>query len=345
MGAFFLLALILEFDREDTRHAMSLLLLAFFVFFYGLRWETGTDWLPYLQYFNTTAFDYFEWGYKQFCLFVKIFTTNYTFFLLVHATIVFGGFYAFVRGNFRYQSLALITIFAFLFPYMGASRQFLAMSCGFVALGLFLRGRHLYTFCLILLASLIHQTAILFLLVFLFARVKMDNRAVIKFLAGIFVLRLLASEGLAMLSSMSLPQSIEMRLVQYVQIFPYDASYFALGIVRKMIPLIMLCMLDDGRDTWLYKSFYLMAILFYVVPYGYAQIFVSRFTLYFEVFGYLGLAKALERRPRDRMTFAAFWIIVGLVGVHFALSIRTNYSLYFPYKGVLVNSEFIRALY
>lgn len=341
----FLFALILEFSNRDTRRVISLFVFVVIVFFYGMRWETGTDWLPYKEYFDNISFDYFEPGYKALTVVFRKFTDKYSLFLIFHAIVVFGSIYIYISKNFKFKSLALISVFVFMFPYMGASRQFLALGFAFIALGAFKQRNLKRAFIFIIIASLFHQTAILFLCMFFVKKIRLTNRDVILSVVLILILRFFVKSGLDVLLGISLPRSITVRLEQYIQYFPLDWVHFGLGIVRKLIPLVLLCLSDRDEETKLYKFMYLFAIFFYIIPYGFAQIFVSRFTLYFEMFGYLGLIKIIEKKPSNWRGFAGLWLFVLLIIIHLALSVKTNFSLYFPYKGLLINSGYFRVLY
>ena len=62
-----------------------------FIIQMGLRWETGTDWIPYLDHFNyqniatpfTNDRDSFEIGYNFLVSITKWILPNYSFFLLI----------------------------------------------------------------------------------------------------------------------------------------------------------------------------------------------------------------------------------------------------------------------
>lgn len=56
----------------------------------GLRWDTGTDWLPYLSHFRNPQSVNFEFGYEFIVKAVRLVTKQYTWFLLViNGTILF----------------------------------------------------------------------------------------------------------------------------------------------------------------------------------------------------------------------------------------------------------------
>ena len=81
------------------KNVISILIYSIFVIQFGLRWEMGTDWRPYLINFENTdsiedvlinVIRGFELGYGLLVLLVRKFTENYSVFLLVHALIFYG---------------------------------------------------------------------------------------------------------------------------------------------------------------------------------------------------------------------------------------------------------------
>jgi len=108
----------------------------------ALRWETGTDWDPYLELFRTLQLDTssllavysFDIGYVFENALVRLVTDNYTIFLLFNSIIAMALVYTFIR---RYSPFPNTSVFIFynsyfVAHYMGSNRRVIAI--GFMLL-------------------------------------------------------------------------------------------------------------------------------------------------------------------------------------------------------------------
>lgn len=108
----------------------------------GLRWETGTDWDPYLELFKGLELDRssllavysFDIGYVFLNAIVRLFTDNYTIFLLVNSTIAMNLMYQFIRRCSPFPNTSVFIFYNsyFIAHYMGANRRIIAI--GFLLL-------------------------------------------------------------------------------------------------------------------------------------------------------------------------------------------------------------------
>ena len=144
--AYLAVAMILEnvFESELFSRWLARLSALVLILFVGLRWETGSDWLPYYRVFytNDTASDFdsvifgIDQGYIIFNRLMYIVSDNYTIFLLADAALAIGMVYRFIEkstvkpnmGVFLFYSSYAITHF------MGSNRRMLAI--GLVCLAL-----------------------------------------------------------------------------------------------------------------------------------------------------------------------------------------------------------------
>ena len=63
-----------------------LFILLLLIFLDGFRWNIGTDWRSYYDYFSSHSIDsYYEIGYSLFSFFISSLTDNYTIFILIIA--------------------------------------------------------------------------------------------------------------------------------------------------------------------------------------------------------------------------------------------------------------------
>ena len=120
------------FKRETVLFSSYILLL-----FIGLRWETGTDWLSYKELFDSLELHWsflinvyhFDIGYVLFNAAVKLFTENYTLFLLINSFLTIYVLYRLLIKISPYPNLSLLVFYStfMIAQFMGSNRRMMAM--------------------------------------------------------------------------------------------------------------------------------------------------------------------------------------------------------------------------
>ena len=137
-----------------------------FVLISGLRWESGTDWVNYINYFNGNSsfndffkVDDFEVGYRLLNYVVKVFSDKYTALLLALAFLsIIPKLWSFT--NFKYFLVILFGYYCVFEADIFAVRQCIAL--GFSAIGIyFIVKRQLYGFLLMILIGMLFHWTIL----------------------------------------------------------------------------------------------------------------------------------------------------------------------------------------
>lgn len=146
------------------------------IFFAGFRWKIGTDWDNYYSFFksivwnNMTSkiFQHFDYGYRFFNVFIKIFTDSYTIFLTLLSAVAIFLIYRSLKVINADIMLGLAVFYAnyFLAFYLGSNRMILAI--GFVLLGMtaIFYGEKRKAFLLGLIGFLMHKASVFYWLTF-----------------------------------------------------------------------------------------------------------------------------------------------------------------------------------
>lgn len=135
----------------------------------SIRWETGTDWLPYLQFFeiNQTYEDFisgqFEWGYAFLNYFVKSITNQYNVFLFTMSIIVIGIKYKVIYAFSLFPLLSLCLNFANYNGDLFPVRQSIAIAIILWSTYYIIYRKFVFFMATILLASSFHISALIFL--------------------------------------------------------------------------------------------------------------------------------------------------------------------------------------
>lgn len=158
--------------KKKAKLPLLIFLFIFIILLGGLRWKTGADWAPYYHYFtffdaNETFFRLaFEPGYFLLTYIVRLFSSNFTVFLLIFASLVNG-----LRIPFFYKYTSAVFL-AFLLYWgnnlaeFGAVRQALAISVCLATIPCIVKKKWLTFMLLIIVAMQFHVTAIIFFLAY-----------------------------------------------------------------------------------------------------------------------------------------------------------------------------------
>ena len=179
-----LFAYLEAFDRSKKNSRIVFPVLCFvLVFFAGLRYGVGTDWLAYYNFYLETT-DRVEIGYAFLNNTFSEFSIHYNIFLLFTNSISIFLIAKFIRNQSPFYILGLRMFYSNLFLYYNFSgmRQALAISITCFRYSYALDKKFIKFLLLVVLASTFHASASVFILIYFLPREK------ISFLYGIFVL-------------------------------------------------------------------------------------------------------------------------------------------------------------
>lgn len=158
-----------------------LIVATFFILFLGLRWEIGTDWNSYKELFDTLELDWnfvvnvyrFEFGYVLLNYFTKLIYSDYTFFLIIDASIAIIPLFLVIRKTSPYVGLSCFLFYSiyFLPHFMGSNRRMIAISFVLLGFSYLYENKKKKYYLSILFAILFHKSSIIALLaLFLYKR-------------------------------------------------------------------------------------------------------------------------------------------------------------------------------
>lgn len=328
----------------------------------GLRWETGTDWIPYSTYFDNCldiVNDDFEWGYTGLSKLVRVFTNEYTIFLLTHALILYSLIFSSIKKYAINPFLSLFLYYCATLPMLGMNRQFLALGICIYAIRYIIERSFFRFVCCIAIAMLFHLSAVIFFVTYLFSRAANSK---------IYIALLLLALGVSMSGVINhLPLEVFMVLSTDVgEKMDFYASDFTSGNVT-INPLFVLLSLSK-RLIWIFLillyvysrkktdtcfivlfNIYVFSLLFYIVFNNtILQILVSRGLLYFniaEIFIIPYALLAFKNNAGMKILFVLL-ILFGLTSLKKGLDSYVppgeTTDLFVPYKGVFVNTDYVR---
>ncbi|WP_281238852.1 EpsG family protein [Flavobacterium praedii] len=328
----------------------------------GLRWETGSDWVPYLENFQNTD-DYgtvlinaligYEIGYGFFAFLIKKLFDNYSFFLLIHALIFYWGIFRAAKKYSPYFFVALLFFYATNLGMVGSNRQLLAIVICLYSLRFVFERKLLKFIGVIGVACLFHTTAFLFAVYYFldrnFKTVTVVTVLIISLILGKTDLpfqvfskfgglfgELAASKTTAysegakdVLAEASLSVFGLIKRLFFIAIFTYNYSFLSKKLSYYKV---------------LYNG-YVFGMVIYFLFASSLLILVNRGSLYFNIMESLLISCQFLIFSR-RLDKVYVYFLLLLISIVFLFQSITAYpELFAPYKGVFYNSEFQRTMF
>jgi len=176
--------------NSSTNLKLFILAILLLIFHDGFRWGVGTDWEPYLNFFELKEWDFvhFDIGYILLNKFVRLFTDNYSVFLILHAIIVYSLISITIYKYSVYPFLSLFLFYALMITYLGMNREYIAFAISLFSYKYLFENKRFIFVLIILVASLFHSSVLLFLFAVFF-----NNEIKLKYMLWIFITFLIIS--------------------------------------------------------------------------------------------------------------------------------------------------------
>jgi len=324
----------------------------------GLRWETGTDWDPYLNHFENTTdltsiyLSEFEFGYSLFVWLVNFITHDYSIFLLVHAVIYYFLIFKSFKSYSPYFYMTLILYYTLSMGMMGSNRQLIALAICIYSLRFVIEKKTILFLLFVFIASFFHTTAFLFVV---FCFLNKEIKPIILFIILGCTLIIGKTQLPVIIFSLFgefLGGNFVDKSIHYTGDTKdfLDAQLSIIGLIKR---LTFFCFFYYNRKFLAEKlayytvmlNGYMIGIAFYFLFADSLLVMVSRGSLYFNMMEPLLISSQLCLiKGKENKIFVS--IILLLFSIIFLYqSIAAYPELFDPYKGLFINSDFQRIMY
>lgn len=359
-----ILAFLEIFNRDITENYKALFAFICFsllVFQDGFRWETGTDWTVYRTYFeqltldydwNTGDSEYFDIGYVLFCYALRIFTDNYTIFLVLYSLIFYSIFFYFIFKLSNSPFVSLLLFYMVTIYYMGMNRQFMAMEFYALALVCLTNNKKPLFFLCITLGFFFHKTILLGLIA-LFVNKKIPNYILVIILV---IVSLIALSGIINKLPLNLFAVFGEQSSDKIDLYSTNTDVQAsllnsiLSLIRKLIWIVPLMIYEERikkmDNYYLLFNLYFIGVVFYILFNGtILQVIVARGLIYFNLMEIFIAPYALSLLKQNYGKLLIMFLVVAYVFVNVykgfsGLGDDTDYFV--PYKGIFINTDYQR---
>lgn len=324
----------------------------------GLRWETGTDWNSYYNFFTNnysyddfTSFD-FEYLYAVLAFTIKQFSDSYSIFLLVFCSLTISlKLYGFCKiSNYNFIFLTILLYYANQLGDVSSNRQSLAMSFVLVSLYFVINKRLILFLVTTYIAFLFHASAIIFFLAIPLIYVNITRRKLIfliliGFCIGLYITTtgsnnaifniLLGGDG-HIASKMSEYQEInEMGNSSTGSAIDPKISYI-LGLSRRCLVLIPALIFYDKlssehKNFKLLINMYVFGSLIYLIFSPIIQV-LNRLAAYFDLTEFFLLPLFVTLPKQKYIRISIYILLVLFAFAKFYSTIMSFWTYYTPYK-------------
>jgi len=345
LGVLFSLAWL---DNSKSRNAYIAIAFLVLLLFLGARWETGTDWGSYIEFFqDLDNYRSFEPGYVILNEAVRLFTASYTIFLFVNGALALAPIAFFIRKEARGSVVISVGIFYayyYLITYFGATRRIIAIGLCVLAAMCLLQKRRKIALALILAGACFHYSAMLCLIYFPLERFRPSLRDACRFavLAGLTIILLYAATPLLM--RIGVVSDIFVRVGEYLigdtSVEGYDrATLSILSIAKRSLFIVFVAYSviknrsKIGPHDMFYANCYFFSFVIYLLSEFVIGDIFKTFTIYFSIFE-IALMPNLIRTYKARWRFILYCLFVPYVILQTYSATYGNpfVDMYIPYR-------------
>jgi hypothetical protein len=348
--------------NDKQRNWLAFILYVTLVIQIGLRWETGTDWIPYLDNFKNTD-DYrtvlvntlfgFEIGYGIFSFFIKKLFGSYSVFLFLHALLFYWGIFRMSNKYSPFFFTSILFFYATSLGMVGSNRQLLAIIICLWSLDFVFEKKPIKFFATVIFACLFHTTAFLFAIYYFlnrnFKTVTVVSVLIFSFIIGktglpFFVFSKFGGLFGELAASKTAFYSEDAKDVLD------DTSLSVFGLIKRLlfITLFTYNYAYLTQKLFYYKVLYNGYIIGMVVYFLFANsllILVNRGAFYFNVMECF-LISCQFMILYKRLDKAYVFFVLFIIAILFLFqSIAAYPDLFNPYKGLFYNTDFERNMY
>lgn len=170
-------------DRRITTYFYFLFCFIFFILSF-IRWETGTDWKSYYEYFvNFGLFsgddEPFEWGFTLLVSIASFFSNSYTILLFIAGSILFTFQSISINKISPYPIISLLFLWSIQFANILFVRQWIAVAILIYSVT-FIQKRRLFPFLLlVILAASFHISSLIFIVAWKIYNLEISRKKMI----------------------------------------------------------------------------------------------------------------------------------------------------------------------
>lgn len=348
IAGFFSLLEIKRLKRKNAFALYALLCIYLYVLSF-IRWETGTDWGTYYTYFTNSSNLGSNSDFEPLFAFINIFANNvsgdYTFCLLIQASILF---YFQVKGIHKMSIYPLTSLFMLIgiqFANVNFVRQWIAVMILFCSVNYIQQRKFLYYLILVIIASCIHRTSLIFLLAWWIYHLRLSKKTMVILMCASVIFSSVISMAFESIGGM-FGEVVQYKLSVYMDDFDQTegtgfSSIMTIvkGVLNKcLIFFVILFFIDKIEEKYPYSrgyfNLYWFGIILYFSLIGVNIVFV-RFSYAFDIM-LVVLFPYIFSVVRKNSNKVFIWgVLFMYLMMRMYVYLNTYYNEYVPFKTIL----------
>lgn len=331
--------------NPKTERTLLALCMIWLVLHDGLRWNTGTDWEPYLNMFSSLESSHAEAGYLFLLSIVRSITSLYTIYLLIQAIFQYSVMY-WVISRFSPRPLLSVAFFYFIsLPLLGMNRQWICICILILSIRFILDRKFLPFIALVMLSMTFHLIGVIFVFAYFLPNLKLSSTTIIFF---ILISSLIGLSGILNRYVSFTEASLLSAVLQDKALSPdslRDFSFSYIGAFKRYL-LIFLFYRYVYRSCYskendlFFKMYFVGALIYLTFGGSWLQIMVGRGALAYSVSEIILMpAMLINFKPKQLriLLFIALFVIYTFVlyrDLHGYVEIAGE-EVFFPYRSIL----------
>ncbi len=326
------------------------------ILFDGLRWQMGTDWQNYYDYFlKSDQYDQagMEIGFKLYTSTIRFFTENYSVYLLITTALIYIGIFYPVFRITGYKFMPIFYLTGCIPWYSGSLRQMMASIFFTMALCLIYKRKLLFFLIVMLTGATFHTTILVFIPIYWLYGISTTTFVIV--LVSLFLVSTLIGSFLS-------------RIDQLIQLFNPGKSIEErfggnelkntnpiFGFLRKIITTVgyiwfwskskKQAYIKEEKDRMLFFLYITtLSIFLYFLGSFYLEHVSSRLDIYSGIISAAVLIGLLEKElinQKSKTLLLGFTFVLLLI-----FYARLEYtSLFHPYSSIFYNYDYKREFY
>ena len=316
-----------------------------------LRWETGTDWVNYYNYFQRVLYrpyeyDEFEVGFRVLNYVVRSFTNEYTVLLIFLGLILFFFQSKAIKELSPFPLLSLTCLFASQAANILFVRQWVAVAILFYSIVYIKKSKFLPFLLFVLLATTIHRSAGIFIFAYWIFKAKISVKWMIILISFSILFSFIVQELLNSLLGSFGGAVIQAKLNMYLN-ETYNAEVneqhnFFLTLIRgvgnKLFILIFcICLfrkrMEDEEIRGVLNIYWVGVLLYFItIPISFALV---RFSFAFDIVYIILVAHIIKVFKKPSNKGVVFSILLIYIILRLFQFLNSTYSEEFiPYKTI-----------
>jgi hypothetical protein len=320
-----------------------------FIFFAGIRWETGTDWENYVFAFyvinnnpklGNSGYEFF---YEIFVYLSSFLVKKYTFILFTTATTIYLFTLSSVKKYSPYPIFSFLLLLSYSINSSGFGyRQDLAIAIAFFSFYFIIKNQLFLFIVTIFIANLFHQSALIFFPSYWIAKINWNTKKILLAILLLSFIYFISNKFSDLASIYS--DTAAYKVSSYTELDEDQKTMgkgdqitlLIQGLANRLVIIIpAIIMIYKHKDNFIYKgvfNLFLFGIALYIIFTPLGVVFL-RFTRYFDIFHILLVPLTVYFSRRYLKLFLILFYLLFCI-FKFTTVLMNDKNIYVPYKTI-----------